>query len=112
VGLALLVADLPQAEIPVQLRVAGRLEIKAPGAAATGGAAWQVRLSEATTGIVVPVSEWRNPGRGEWVPVPASGLPVQVPEGVIRIEAYRPDGTTTVRDVSVGAGATAEVVLE
>ncbi|HSO23723.1 MAG TPA: carboxypeptidase-like regulatory domain-containing protein [Chondromyces sp.] len=110
VGLALLVADLPQAEVPVQLRVAGRLEIRAPGAA--GGAAWQVRLSEAATGIVVPVSEWRNPGRGEWVPVPAGGLPLQVPEGVIRIEVYRPDQTTTVREVSVGAGATIEVVLE
>lgn len=110
VGLALLVAELPQGEIPVQLRSAGRLEIKAPQTA--GAAAWQVRLSEAATGIVVPVSEWRNPGRGEWVPVPAGGLPLQVPEGVIRVEAYRPDGTTMVREVRVGAGATTEVVLE
>ena len=109
-GLALVVADIPQTEIPVRLRAAGMLEIKAPGD--ESGAAWQVRLSEAATGIVVPVSQYDNPGRGEWVPVTASGLKLRLPEGVWRIETFAPDGTQGLQQATVNAGGTTEVTLE
>ena len=109
-GLALVVADIPQTEIPVRLRAAGRLEINATGE--ESGAAWQVRLSEAATGVVVPVGQYDNPGRGEWVPVAASGLDLRMPEGAWRIEAFAPDGTQSVQQATVTAGGTTEVLLE
>ena len=109
-GLALVVADLPQAEIPVRLRAGGTLKITAPGG--ESGAAWQVRLSEAATGIVVPVPQWSNPGRGEWVSVRASGLDLRLPEGAWRIEAYAPDGTMSTREAIVPGGGSATVELE
>jgi hypothetical protein len=107
---ALFVVDLPRDEVPVALRRSGELELRA--AAGEAGAAWQVRLSEAATGIVVPVAEWINPGRGEWVPVPASGLSLRLPEGSWRVEAFAPDGETSVREVTVEAGGTTTVQLE
>jgi protocatechuate 3,4-dioxygenase beta subunit len=109
-GSALVVADVPHAEIPVRLRVAGELKITAPDD--ESGASWQVRLSEAATGIVVPVHQWYNPGRGEWVPVRASGLDLRLPEGAWRIEAYAPDGTMSTRDAIVPGGGSAIVILE
>ncbi len=109
-GLALVVADVPHAEIPIQLRVAGELKITVPDD--ESGAAWQVRLSEAATGIVVPVHQWYNPGRGEWVPVRASGFDLRLPEGAWRIEAYAPDGTMSTRDAIVPGGGSATVELE
>jgi hypothetical protein len=109
-GTALLVADIPQEEIPVRLRPAGKIEIKAP--TGESGAAWQVRLSEAGTGIVVPVSRYENPARTEWVPVGASGLTVSLPEGAWRIETFAPDGTQGVQQATVTADGTTEVRLE
>ncbi len=109
-GAALVVADVPRAEIPVQLRATGGLSLVAP--ADESGAAWQVRLSEAATGIVVPIPQWSNPGRGEWVPVRASGLELHLPEGAWRIEAYAPDGTLSTREAIVPGGGNVTVELE
>ena len=109
-GSALVVADVPHAEIPVRLRVAGELKITAPHD--ESGASWQVRLSEAATGIVVPVHQWSNLGRGEWVPVRASGLDLRLPEGAWRIEAYAPDGTMSTREATVPGGGNVTVELE
>ncbi len=109
-GMALLVAEVPQAEIPVQLRASGTLKIKAP--ADDTGAAWQVRLRDSSTGIVVPVYQFENPARTEWVPVSTSGLSLQLPEGGWRIETFAPDGTQGVQQAVVTAGGTTEVTLE
>jgi hypothetical protein len=109
-GVALVVADVPREEIPVRLRAMGVLKIRAPED--ESGAAWQVRLSEAATGIVAPVSSWYNPGRGEWVPVRASGLWLGLPEGGWRVEAAAPDGTMSVHVAAITAGDTTEVMLE
>jgi hypothetical protein len=109
-GMALLVTEIPQAEVPVQLRAAGTLEIK--GAVDDTGAAWQVRLSEAGTGIVVPIYQFDNPARTEWVPVSASGLRLQLPEGAWRIDTFAPDGTQGVQQATVTPDGTTEVRLE
>jgi hypothetical protein len=109
-GMELLNAEIPQPEIPVQLRAAGILEIKAPFD--DTGAAWQVRLSDATTGIVAPVYHFDNPARTEWVPVPAAGFTHRLPEGVWRIETFAPDGAQGVQQATVSAGGTTVVQLE
>ena len=109
-GMALIVADVPNEEIPVQLRTTGVVRINAPED--EGGAAWQVRLIEAATGIVAPVSQWYNPTRSEWAPVRASGLMLGLPEGGWRVEAAAPDGTVSIHDVTLTAGETTEVMLE
>ncbi len=106
---ALVVVDLPQNEVPVALRRTGKLELRI--ATASDGVAWQVRLIEAASGVVVPFNIWRNPGRGEWVPVGASGLAVNLPEGAWRIETFAPDGTQGVQQSTVTAGGTTEVLL-
>jgi len=108
-ALALVVVDLPQNEVPVTLRRTGKLELRAAAVAAE--MAWQVRLIEAASGIVVPIDDWQNPGRGEWVPVGASGLTVSLPEGGWRIETFAPDGTQGVQQATVTAGGTTEVLL-
>ena len=71
-GMALVVVDVPKDEVVVQLRKKGGLTIKAP--ADESGAAWQVRVSDAATGIVLPVHPYSNPAGGEWVPVRSPGL--------------------------------------
>ena len=109
-ALALVVVDLPQNEVAVTLRRIGKLELRAATAAA--GGAWQVRLIEAASGTVVPFNIWRNPGRGEWVPVGASSLTVNLPAGAWRIETFAPDGTQGVQQATVTAGGTTEVRLE
>jgi hypothetical protein len=108
-ALALLVVDLPQNEVPVILRRTGKLELTAP--ADETGAVWQVRLIEAATGIVVPIHQWANPGRSEWVPVAVSGFSHFLPEGVWLVEAYAPGGTQSVHEVTVTAGATTDLRL-
>jgi protocatechuate 3,4-dioxygenase beta subunit len=109
-GMTLIVADLPGGEIPVRLREGGTLKVKAP--TVEGAGVWQVRLSEATTGLVVPVYGFDNPGRGEWVPVPTAGFTHRLPEGAWRIEAFAPDGTQSVQQAAVAAGGTTGVLLE
>ena len=108
-ALALIVVDLPQNEVPVTLRRTGKLELRAAAVAAE--MVWQVRLIEAASGTVVPFDNWQNPGRGEWVPVGASGLTENLPEGVWRIETFAPDGTQGVQQATVTAGGTTEVLL-
>jgi hypothetical protein len=109
-GAALIEASMPAGEVPVQLRPIGELRIVPP--AGDGGAAWQVRMTDASSGLAVPVIEWRNPGRTEWMPVMAPSTPVWLPEGAYRVEIFAPDGRTSVREAAVAAGATAGGVLE
>jgi len=109
-GMALVTAVIPQDEIAVQLRRSGELTIAAP--ADESGAAWQVRISDTSTGVVLPVHRYANPAGGEWVPVGASGLRLTVPEGSWRIESFAPDGTTSVRDVAVSGGGEVRVELD
>jgi hypothetical protein len=109
-GMALMTAEIPGGEIPVRLRAQGTLEIKAR--ADDSGGAWQVRLSDAANGLVVPVNEYDNPGRGEWVPVPAAGFTQRLPEGAWRIETFAPDGTQGFQQATVTAGGTTVVQLE
>jgi hypothetical protein len=108
-GAALVLVSSPSGEVPVTLRPRGQLVVHAPQDAA--GAAWQVRVTEAASGLAVPTSEWRNPGRTEWAPVPAGGYRPMLPEGRYRVEAYAPDGTATVHDVTLPGGGTAELIV-
>jgi hypothetical protein len=96
--------------MPVQLRPAGVLEISAPSD--DSGAAWQVRLSEVATGVAVPVSQFYNPARTDWVPVRASGLRLRLPEGGYLIETFAPDGRQGVQQAAVAPDGTTEVRLE
>jgi hypothetical protein len=109
-GAALLSVSLPAGEVPVTLRPRGELAIRAT--AETTGALWNIRVSEISSGLVVPTSQWRNPGRGEWMPVRVTGLTLGLPTGSWRIEAAAPDGTVSVQNLTVTAGETAEVMLE
>ena len=109
-GMALVTAVIPQDEIAVQLRRSGELTIAAP--ADESGAAWQVRISDTSTGVVLPVHRYANPAGGEWAPVRASGLRLTVPEANWRIESFAPDGTTSVRDATVPGGGEVRVELE
>jgi hypothetical protein len=110
-GAALLVADLPAEEIPVQLRRRGDIVVRPP--TDPDGVAYQVRLVEAATGVVVPISPWysMHPGRSEWAPVSNRGLDSTVPEGAYRLEIFAPDGTISTRDMTVSGGGTVEVML-
>jgi hypothetical protein len=109
-GAALVGVSLPADEVPVTLRNRGELMIRTPADAT--GAVWQVRVSEVASGLVVPTTEWRNPGRGEWVPVPARGLKMGLPEGGWRVEASDPEGVLSARLVSVPGGGSSMVELE
>ncbi len=103
-------ATLPSSDpVPVVLRPTGQLRISAPPG--EGGAVWNVRLRDGATGLVVPLSGWRNPARGEWAPVPASGLQADLPAGSCTIEAISPTGATGTRTVEVPAGGTARVAF-
>jgi hypothetical protein len=108
-GGALAVVDVPGGEVSVRLRPVGRLAVSAPEA--DGGAVWQLRLSEAASGLVLPVYWFFNPGNGEWVPVPASGLALSLPEGAWRLEIAAPDGTLSAREAVVRAGGETEIAL-
>ena len=109
-GGALLSVSLPAGEVPVTLRSQGELSIRA--AAEATGAVWNIRVSEISSGLVVPTTQWRNPGLGEWMPVRASGSVLRVPVGGWRIEASAPDGTMSVHEAMATAGGTTVVVLE
>ncbi|MFV2072255.1 MAG: hypothetical protein ACC742_06340 [Thermoanaerobaculales bacterium] len=109
-GVALVEVDAPSDEVPIALRRPGEIALKV--VADDVGVAWKVRLSDAATGIVLPVFGWMNAGRGEWAPVPASGLTLGLPEGPWRIEAVAPDGTQSIRQVAVPGGGEITVELE
>jgi len=107
-GAALIRATSPGPEVPVQLRPVGSLIVRAP----TGeGAAWRARVTDAATGLAVPIRRQYNPGGSEWVPVPAGGLPLRLPEGSYTVEGAGPAGGTASRNVTVKAGQRAVVSL-
>ncbi len=101
-------AENPGPEVTVSLKPGGTLRVTAPSA---GGVLWRVRITEAGTGLPLPVRRWANPAGGEWVPVPETGLTLAVPAGSWTVQAAAPDGTTRARTVEVPAGDTAEVAL-
>jgi hypothetical protein len=108
-GAALTRVSVPTGEVPVTLRSRGELIIRS--SADETGAAWQVRVSDIASGLVVPMTEWRNPGRSEWVPVPAHGLKLWLPEGGWRVEAYDPEGTLSTREANVDGGGSTSIEL-
>jgi hypothetical protein len=109
-GAALARVSVPSHEVPVKLGVRGELVIRPP--ADEAGVSWQVRLSEVASGLVLPMAEWRNPGRSEWVPVPVRGLRLWLPEGSWQIEVYDPEGTLSTRELSVPGGGSTSFELK
>lgn len=110
-GMALIGIEVPGGEIPVTLSQSGSLDIRAP--VDDSGAAWQVRVTDTTSGLVLPTTtDWASPGRGEWAPVPSRGLRLPVPAGTWRIDAFAPDGTQSAREVIVPGGGDVTVELE
>ncbi len=107
-GAALTTATMPSRQaIPVTLEPEGSLRILAsPGDA---GVVWNVRIRHDPTGLVVPVPSWRNPGRGEWTPVPEGGLRLSLPAGSYTVEAIAPDGATATGHAEVPPNGDATV---
>lgn len=108
-GMALVAAAMPGPEVQVRLRPVGVLRITAPPDEA--GVTWKVRIHDPGTLLVLPVDRWRNPGGSEWVPVPASGLSVGVPEGSWIVEAMAPDGSSESGQAVVAAGQPGDVTF-
>jgi len=107
-GRGLVRAENPGPQVPVTLRPLGTLRVTAPPA---GEVLWRVRITEAGSGLPLPVPRWHNPGGGEWVPVPEAGLTLALPTGSWTVQAAAPEGSTTTRTVEVAAAGTAEVAL-
>ncbi|NOZ95706.1 MAG: hypothetical protein GXP47_13355 [Acidobacteria bacterium] len=108
-GAALVHVSAPGPEVPVHLRPTGTLVIEArPG---EDGALWRARIVEQATGLAVPIRRRYNPGGTEWVPVPAGGLPLRLPEASYTIQGAGPAGGNVSRNVTVHAGRRAVVSL-
>jgi hypothetical protein len=71
----------------------------------SGASPWRIRVSDASTGLVLPVGPWQNPEGGEWFPATGGRTVVPLPVGSWRVEGFAPDGTTHQRQVQV-AGET------
>jgi hypothetical protein len=98
-GSRLLTVPFPGEAISVRLRTTGYLMIEAPVEA--GASSWRMRISDAGTGLVLPVGPWQNPEGGEWFPVTGGRTVVPVPVGSWLVEGFAPDGTTHQRQVQV-----------
>ncbi len=98
-GSRLLTVPFPGEAISVRLRTTGHLMIEAPVEA--GASPWRMRISDAGTGLVLPVGPWQNPEGGEWFPVTGGRTVVPVPVGSWLVEGFAPDGTTHQRQVQV-----------
>jgi hypothetical protein len=87
----------------IRLRPVGWLRLR------SAGAETRVRVTDADTGLVVPVNRWLNPGRGEWVPLTSAGLPLLLPIGTYVVESTRIQGPPMRSLIQVKADTKAEL---
>lgn len=101
-GAALVQFAVPSSGVRVALKPIGALVIVAP---TPSGPAWRARVIAG--GTVVPVAQWSNPARGEWVALSSGTLTVRLPAGEVVVQAVDPDGVTHERRVQVPPGGEA-----
>ena len=97
--------DHSDTEISIALRPTGWLQIL-PARCCP-----EIRVVAQESGAVVPVIQWINPGREDWVRVPSSGLTLSLPEGRYTIQINHESDSSLV-DATVTADHVSTVEVE
>ena len=110
-GMATIPLQVPGPTTTVQLREAGTLKVITP--AVEGGAAWKVRVTDASSGLPVPIRASMESGvKLGWVETRDGRTAAGVAAGAFLVEATAPDGSARQATVTLAPKATQTVTFQ